>query len=240
MTSRINKRYNGFLKTKTKPELTLQCCFSTGFSSEGENVTIRHTDKNSLYIARSDFNCSISDNSGSVSMRRSIYSFDAFLRVLYSIILTDKKGFLLHSAGVVLGKKGHLFPGPSGSGKTTVARLSLSSGIVLNDEIIACRIFKKKTVKIYGTPFWGEMRKGLAHNIPCSLKGLYFLNKSKKRYKKSISRETALKKLLKCCCTFSKDIKDMEEVVNTCISLINCVTSYSLHFKKDSSLWEII
>ncbi len=240
MASRILKRYKGFIGKKNRPVLILNCSFSSRFSSEGEEVTINHKENKEWHISRSDFNCVFSGNRGNISMRRSIYSFDACLRVLFSILLTINNGLLLHCAGIVKDKKGNLFLGPSGSGKTTIARLSLNTGTVLNDEIIACKLFKNNITKIYGTPFWGEMRKGPAYNKSFPLNTVYFLNKSNKTFKTSISHKVALNKLLKCCCTFSRDISDMEKVITTTISLINSSESYNLYFEKRPTFWNIV
>ena len=76
--------------------------------------------------------------------------------------------------------------GPSGSGKTTIAQLSKTVCTVINDEIIALRITSQKNIDIYGTPFWGEMRKGPAYNTAASAKALYFLKKDTACYVKAL------------------------------------------------------
>lgn len=181
-----------------------------------------------------------SNECGEIYMRRSIYSFDACLRVLYSTLLTANRGLLLHATGIVKGRRAHLFLGPSGSGKTTVAKLSSSIGTVLNDEIVALRIGNNGIAKVYGTPFWGEMRKGPAYNKPSQLQAIYFLNKSRKTFKAAITRRNALTRLLRCCCIFSSELYDTETVMQTAITLVNSVPAYELHLKKDQSFWEIV
>lgn len=240
MVSRIKKRYHGFIQKEVQPLLTLQCFFSSGFLLDNEEVAIEQIDNNALNICRSDFACTFNNEAGEIYMRRSIYSFDACLRVLYSILLTADSGLLLHATGIIRKKKAFLFLGPSGSGKTTVARLSFNYGTVINDEIVALRIGNNGLVKVYGTPFWGEMRKGPAYNKPSPLQAMYFLNKSRKSYKISLVRKDALARLLRCCCIFSIEPQDMEMVLNTVTTLVKFVPAYELLFKKDSSFWDVV
>ncbi len=240
MVSRIRRRYHGFIQKDARPLLTLHCFFSSKFSLDNKDVIIEQIDNNALNICRSDFVCTFNNECGEIYMRRSIYSFDACLRVLYSTLLTANRGLLLHATGIVKGRRAHLFLGPSGSGKTTVAKLSSSIGTVLNDEIVALRIGNDGIAKVYGTPFWGEMRKGPAYNRSTSLQAVYFLKKSRKCYKTTITRRNALTRLLRCCCLFSNELYDTETLMQTAITLVNSVPAYELHFKKDSSFWDVV
>ena len=239
MATRITKRYHGFIQKKVKPILILQCYFSSKFSNDNEEVIIEKVDNNALNISRSDFICTFNDESGEIYMRRSIYSFDACLRVLYSVLFSANSRLLLHAAGIVKDKEAYLFLGPSGSGKTTIAQLSSGSGTVINDEIVAVKVGNNNS-KVYGTPFWGEMRKGPAFNRSTSLHAIYFLKKNCRCYKKVIPRKDILTGLLRCCCIFSIELHDMEMVIQTAITLVNSVPAYELHFKKDQSFWDVV
>ena len=87
---------------------------------------------------------------------------------------------MLHAAALGKNGKGYVFPGKSGAGKSTISKMflkseargkrqevrnnslvtrhfSLSTNILLTDELIPVRI-EKSVVKIYGSPFWGEMK----------------------------------------------------------------------------------
>lgn len=240
MVSRIRKRYHGFIQKDAQPLLTLRCFFSSKYSNYNEEVIIEQIDNNALNIYRSDFICTFNNECGEIYIRRSIYSFDACLRVLYSILFTANRGLLLHATGIIRYKKAYLFLGPSGSGKTTIAMLSSASVTVINDEIVALRIGNNGVIKVYGTPFWGEMRKGPAYNKPSPLHAVYFLKKSPKCYKTVIPSKHALSRLLRCCCLFSTEQQDMEMILNTGAALVNSVPVYELHFKKDGSFWDVV
>ena len=58
-----------------------------------------------------------------------------FLRVVYSNMLLDKKGILIHSSSIIKNKKGYLFFGRSGSGKTTVSKSAIKKYEVVSDDI---------------------------------------------------------------------------------------------------------
>ena len=58
------------------------------------------------------------------SMRPEASLFDSFLRVFYSILLTEYNSFLVHAAGLKKDDGAYLFSGPSSSGKTTTATIA--------------------------------------------------------------------------------------------------------------------
>ncbi len=238
--SRIIRRYQGFLQKDVKAIFNMQCRFSSRFSSKDETVTIKHSGEKSWQISRSDFECSIENKSGKITMRRSIYSFDACLRVLYATLFSMNKGLLLHAAGIVKNTNAYLFAGPSGSGKSTSARLSSSIGTVINDEIVACDVSNRGLVAIYGTPFWGEMEDGPAFNTFSPLHAIYFLKKDVKCFKTVLSLEEALTRLLRCCCVFGNEPQDMEKIMETAITIVNAVPVYELHFEKNSLFWDVV
>ncbi|MGB0035547.1 MAG: hypothetical protein WBP79_08750, partial [Candidatus Acidiferrales bacterium] len=52
------------------------------------------------------------------------YALDSLLRILLTMILLPRRGFLLHAATVVREGRAYVFMGRSGAGKSTVASLS--------------------------------------------------------------------------------------------------------------------
>ena len=110
-----------------------------------------------------------------VTNRAAIYSFDSFLRILYSLMLVQEGGFLLHAASIVRDGQGYAFMGKSGAGKSTIAAHSPEQS-VLSDEI---SLIKKVNANylLYSTPFWGEQEiKGGNYCFP--LQGIYQLKQS--------------------------------------------------------------
>ena len=72
---------------------------------------------------------------GSVRQNANPYSLDSVLRILHSLILAERGGFLLHSASAICDGRAYLFSGVSGAGKTTMTRLAPPDITLLTDEI---------------------------------------------------------------------------------------------------------
>ncbi len=91
---------------------------------------------------------------------------DQFLRVLYSVLLFEQKGFLIHAAGLAFRGRGFVFAGTSSSGKTTLVRRAGEAFDVLGDELIAVRR-EASGYRVSATPFSGA-REGpvVAHSAP--------------------------------------------------------------------------
>src|SRR5487761_136703 len=66
------------------------------------------------------------------------YGLDSLIRILLSVLLVPRSGFLLHAATILRGDHTYVFTGHSGAGKSTVASLS-PAGSVLTDEISLLR-----------------------------------------------------------------------------------------------------
>jgi len=61
---------------------------------------------------------------GRVRQNANPYSLDSVLRILHSLILAERGGFLLHAASAICNGRAYLFSGVSGAGKTTMTRLA--------------------------------------------------------------------------------------------------------------------
>jgi hypothetical protein len=95
--------------------------------------------------------------SGTFRMRTGLYCFDAFLRVLYSILLARSQGALLHGAAVKTATGAWLMVGMSGSGKSTLCDQGF--GTVLSNELVAVRRDGGR-FRVFATPFWGDSVPG--------------------------------------------------------------------------------
>ncbi len=158
-----------------------------------------------LEIERGDFNSrlDLDTGAGSLSAAANEQCLDAFLRSLISFLLLRSGGFMLHSAGLVKKGKAYLFPGKSGAGKSTLSKLAAAAGTeVISDEINLLR-FEKGRFRVYGSPFWGEMRSdGRQGSWP--LGGIFLLKKAKTNRAGEVTGGEALKVLLRCLVNFDK------------------------------------
>ena len=160
-------------------------------------------DGRSLELKRGDFEAVLDMRTGTGTLKAAPdeQCLDAFLRSLISFLLIRSGGFMLHSAGIVKNGKAYVFLGKSGAGKSTISKLAAAAGAeALSDEINLVR-FEKGRFRVYGSPFWGEMR---ADGKPGSwpLGGIYLLQKARINNIRSCSKPEALKLLLRCLVNF--------------------------------------
>jgi|GEM_PF-3279727 len=184
-------------------------------------------------------------------------AFDSFLRILYTIVLLIRGGFLIHSIGLKINTQsstpantlfcmtklrkrvgcpaGILFPGKSGSGKTTLAGLveKIDKRLVLSDELV---YVKEKLGRFYigGTPFWGEFRKGESR-LSLPLRGIFFLRRNIKTalYCRKVSFDDAVIRLLKLILFFSDDLSLNKLLLNLAYKLAKKIPTYEICYDKD-------
>lgn len=195
-----------------------------------------------LELGRGDFKASLDleTGSGSLGAAANEQCLDAFLRSLISFLLLRSGGFMLHSAGLVRNGKAYLFLGKSGAGKSTLSRLAAAAGTeVLSDEINLLR-FEKGRFRVYGSPFWGEMRAdGRRGNWP--LGGIHLLGKAKKNRLSACQGGEALKLLLRCLVNFDKSPGTAEIVLKNSSRLLARTKFSRLEFSKtDGGFLELI
>ena len=165
------------------------------------------------------------------------YELDSLLRVLLSVVLLSRRGFLLHAATVVRGGKAYVFMGRSGAGKSTVASLS-SVGSVLTDEISLLRC-TGGTWHAYGTPFWGEFRaEGQNRCVP--LGGICELIQAPLNRKEQMPARQALAALLGNTLFFAGSRQPREQLLGILLGLIGAVPVSRLEFQRNPSFWEVI
>ena len=199
-----------------------------------------------------------------------IQTFDSFLRTFYSWALLREGGMLLHCAGLVKNGKAYLFPGKSGAGKSTLSKLAAfvphpsrhpfreirhrghrtavsptliphpSPGAeVVSDELNLVR-FEKGRFRVYGSPFWGEMRnEGRQGAWP--LAKVFILKKAKRNKVSAAVPGEALRLLLRCLMNFSKSPETSAAALNNAAALLAGVEFLRLEFtKRDAGFLNLI
>ena len=198
--------------------------------------------KDSLVVARGDFEAVLDLRSGKGTLKAAPTEqcLDAFLRSFLSTRLLGSGGLMLHSAGLVKNGRAYLFLGKSGAGKSTLAKLAAAAGAeVISDEINLLRP-GKGGFRVYGSPFWGEMRAdGRPGNWP--LGGIFLLKKAKANAVRPCSKPAALKLLLRCLLNFDKTPGTAERVLENSFRLLGGVKFSGLEFtKNDAGFLELI
>ena len=250
----LKSQYKDFLSQR-EPDLTINLQLKEKSIRRDSESEVRIVFRGKAFkIKRGDIEAEVNLKEGVVNLKQgdNIYSFDSFLRILYTILMLERDGFLIHACGVVKDNKGYLFAGLSGTGKTTIANLS-SNYIVLSDEIVivqranpgrllrqaqrvgrACELYK-----IVGTPFCGELQKG-GENLSFPLAKLLLLKREKTFWAKRLKYPQAIAKFLSNVLFFSKDLNLNKRLFYLCSEVCQDVPGYEMSFKPDKSFWRIV
>lgn len=160
-----------------------------------------------------------------------------FIRIIYSLILLEEPGFLVHASSLIKNGKGYLFPGKSGAGKTTITRLS-PNATLLTDEVSLVKMVNGK-FNIFGTPFWGELAIG-GENVNVPLEATYFPSKAKENHINNLSPSQALQRLLPNVLFFIDSPEYKVKLFNLCNDFITTIPAKELHFLPEPTFWRMI
>lgn len=165
------------------------------------------------------------------------YALDSLLRILLTMVLLPRRGFLLHAATVVRNGRAYVFTGRSGAGKSTVASLS-PSGTVLTDEISLIR-FTDGCWHAYGTPFWGEFRAA-GQNQHYPIARIYSLVQAKEDRIEPMATKEILRALLPCVLFFSSKTDVNDALLRLLLEAVRQIPCFRLHFRRDAGFWQVI
>jgi hypothetical protein len=165
------------------------------------------------------------------------YALDSLLRILLTMILLPRRGFLLHAATVVRDGRAYIFAGRSGTGKSTVASLS-PAGTVLTDEISLLR-FTDGCWHAYGTPFWGEFRAaGLNEHYPIA--GIYALAQATDDRLEPLAAKEILRALLPCVLFFTSNPEANRALLHMLSGIAQQVPCQRLYFRRTAEFWKVV
>jgi len=200
---------------------------------------------NSYEIRRNDFYSFSESNFKNtfLNTQKNKYSFDSWLRIFFTLLAVENKGFLLHSSGVNLnpGRHGggsYIFPGISGKGKSTLIKI-LGKETALSDELVY--LFKRSgQFQAASTPFWGELKKGPISIYCARAKGLYFINHGPKAALNKLTTGEGVKKLLKTVMFFSKNPSAIQKLLILLEESAKEIPMFNLYFSLKSTKYELI
>ena len=167
-----------------------------------------------------------------------IIAVESFLRICYSFLAVDHEGLLLHSAGVLRGDNGYIFPGPSGTGKSTIASLATAKETVLSDEMVVVRK-REGDYLVYSTPFYGS-NESTGQNRGACLKAAFLPVKDDEVYLKEAGPAQALAKLLASVLFFSQEPSLNRRLMDIGTDVVAQIPFYEMHFRRDDSFWGCI
>jgi len=175
---------------------------------------------------------------GSVRQNANPYSLDSVLRILHSLILAERGGFLLHAASAICDGRACLFSGVSGAGKTTMTRLAPADITLLTDEISYLRP-SADGYAAFGTPFAGELAKA-GENCMAPVSALFFLEKGLENRVDELSSAEAVRRLMRNILFFAEDRGLAEKLFATACDFVGRVPIRRLMFYPDARVWDAV
>jgi hypothetical protein len=166
------------------------------------------------------------------------YSLDAVLRIVHSLILAGRGGFLLHSASAICDGQAYLFSGLSGAGKTTVTRLAPHDVTLLTDEVSYIQA-SASGYAAFGTPFAGELAKA-GENCSAAISALFFLEKGPDNRIEELPPSESVRRLMRNILFFAEDPALVESLLETACDFVSRVPIRRLTFYPDQRVWDTV
>jgi hypothetical protein len=233
----LRQRYDGFLSS-SRPEFELEYDVTATGPVSDDDVRVRRDDDGSWILARGDFHARWDPRTGRGSVRQNAnpYSLDSVLRILHSLILAERGGFLLHAASAICDGRAYLFSGVSGAGKTTMTRLAPADITLLTDEISYLRP-SAGGYAAFGTPFAGELARA-GENRSAPVTALFFLEKGPENRIDELSPAEAVRGLMRNILFFAEDHALVEKLLATACDFVAAVPIRRLMFYPDARVWD--
>ena len=239
----LRRRYEDFLST-TPAEFALDFEIIEPRPASDDDVRVRR-DGEEWLLERGDFSARWDPRTGTGRVRQNAnpYSLDSVLRILHSLILARRGGFLLHAASAICDGRAFLFSGVSGAGKTTMTRIATPNVTLLTDEISYVRPDAGEdrpgmtSYRAFGTPFAGELAKA-GENTSAPIAALFFLEKGPENRIDEMSSAEAVRRLMRNILFFAEDPNLVEGLLSTACAFVASLPIRRLTFYPDSQVWE--
>jgi hypothetical protein len=191
-------------------------------------------------LERGDFCARWNPDTGHGIVRQNLnpYSLDSVLRIVHSLILAGRGGFLLHAASAICDGKAFLFSGISGAGKTTLTRLAPPDVTLLTDEISYVRP-RDPGYAAFGTPFAGELARP-GENCSAPISALFFLEKGASNRMDDVPSAEGMRRLLRNILFFAEDSELGNALLATACDFVTRVPVRRLTFYPDNKVWDHI
>ena len=192
------------------------------------------------HIQRGDFKAEwdLQSRRGVVWQHRSPYAIDSVIRILHTLILSERGGFLVHASSIIRNGQAFLFAGKSGAGKTTMCRLAPGDSTLLTDEISFVRPVGD-TYFAFGTPFYGELAVP-GKNTSAPVAALYLLEHAPEDHVDGVSPQHALTELMRSVLLFAHESESVNRVFASALDLISRVPVRRLRFAPTPRVWSAL
>jgi len=234
----LRHRYDGFLSA-SRPEFELEFDLTRTVPPSDDDVRVRREGDEWL-LERGDFRArwNLRTGRGTVRQNANPYSLDSVLRILHSLIVAGRGGFLLHAASAICNGQAYLFSGISGAGKTTMTRLAPADVTLLTDEISYIRP-NPNGYSAFGTPFAGELAKA-GENCTAPVAALFFLEQGPENRVDELPPAEAVRRLMRNILFFAEDQALVERLLATACDFVARVPIRRLTFYPDARVWDLV
>ncbi|MBZ5614856.1 MAG: hypothetical protein LAO23_12670 [Acidobacteriia bacterium] len=244
----LRQRYEGFLSS-SRPEFALEFDLTSAGPASDDDVQVRR-EGDEWILRRGDFHARWNPCTGQGRVRQDAnpYSVDSVLRIVHSLILAERGGFLLHSASAICDGRAYLFSGVSGAGKTTMTRLAPADITLLTDEISYVRPSNVRPsndrpsdrgYRAFGTPFAGELAK-VGENCDAPVSALFFLEQGPENRVAEVPAAEGARRLMRNILFFAEDRGLVEKLFATACEFVDRVPIRRLTFYPDARVWDLV
>ncbi|HUA32322.1 MAG TPA: hypothetical protein VMA09_01855 [Candidatus Binataceae bacterium] len=234
----LERRYAGFLGGDAAVQFEVDVVPPSQIGDD-EDLAVRREGER-WTMTRGDFRADFDPVSQRGKVRQGAYPYaiDSVMRIVHSLMLVERGGFLLHAASVVRNGRAFIFSGVSGAGKTTISRLAPSDVTLLTDEISYIKP-TNEGYRAFGTPFAGELARS-GENIAAPLGALYFLKQGASNDTQVIRGSDAARRLLRNILFFADDRALVQKLFGIACDFVSRVPVYELTFKPTVEVWDLI
>jgi hypothetical protein len=236
----IQDRYAGYVSSSNDVSFEFQIELAPpGTESSDEDLRVTW-DSGRWLMERGDFRAELDPATARGRIEQTInpYSLDSVLRIVHTLLLARKGGFLMHASSAIRNGRAFLFSGVSGAGKTTMARLAPSDAALLTDEISYVTLQDGRYTAV-GTPFFGELAR-VGENLRAPIECVYLLSKGPENKIDPVVGGDAVRGLLSNILFFARDPEFVKLVFDAAVEFVNHVPIRRLTFVPDSRVWELI
>ncbi len=236
----IHERYTGYVRDSSESSFDFEIELAPPGTQSGDEELHVTWDAGRWLMDRGDFRAEWNPSTARGRIQQTInpYSLDSVLRIVHTLLLARKGGFLVHASSAIRNGRAFLFSGVSGAGKTTMARLAPPDASLLTDEISYVTRQEGRYMAV-GTPFFGELAR-VGENLQAPIEVLYLLAKGPENKIEPIEGADAVRGLLENVLFFARDPEFVKLVFDSAFEFVAQVPVRRLTFVPDSSVWELI
>jgi hypothetical protein len=236
----IEERYAGYVASSERAAFDFDIEIGPPAEKSGDEDLSVNWNSGRWQMERGDFHAEFDSATcrGHIQQTANPYSLDSVLRIVHSVLLAKKGGFLMHASSAIRNGRAFLFAGVSGAGKTTIAKLAPPDAALLTDEI-SYVIPQDGAYSAVGTPFFGELAR-VGNNLHATVECVYLLAKGPENKIEPMAGAEAVRALLGNILFFARDPEFVKLVFNAAFDFAGRVPIRRLTFVPDERVWELI